>query len=46
MSATQRKPSRRERLLEAMTHVAAREGYAEVSIAHLTSRAGVSRQTF
>jgi AcrR family transcriptional regulator len=29
-----------------MTHVAAREGYAEMSIAHLTSQAGVSRQTF
>jgi AcrR family transcriptional regulator len=38
--------SQRDRLLEAMTHVAAREGYAEMSIADLTSRAGVSRQTF
>ncbi|MCW3020002.1 MAG: transcriptional regulator, TetR family, partial [Solirubrobacterales bacterium] len=46
MSSKQRKPSQRERLLEAMTHVAAREGYAEMKIAHLTSRAGVSRQTF
>jgi AcrR family transcriptional regulator len=46
VSSKQRKPSQRERLLEAMTHVAAREGYAEMSIAHLTSRAGVSRQTF
>jgi AcrR family transcriptional regulator len=46
VSSKRRKPSQRERLLEAMTHVAAREGYAEVSIAHLTSRAGVSRQTF
>ncbi len=41
-----RKPSQRERLLEAMTHVAAREGYAQMRIAHLTARAGVSRQTF
>jgi AcrR family transcriptional regulator len=46
VSAKQSKPSQRERLLEAMTHVAAREGYAEMSIAHLTARAGVSRQTF
>jgi AcrR family transcriptional regulator len=38
--------SQRERLLEAMIHVAAREGYAEMSIADLTSRASVSRQTF
>jgi len=41
-----RKPSQRERLLEAMTYVASREGYAQMSIAHLTTRAGVSRQTF
>jgi AcrR family transcriptional regulator len=38
--------SQRERLLAAMTHVASSEGYAEMSIADLTSRAGVSRQTF
>jgi AcrR family transcriptional regulator len=40
------KLSQRERLLAAMTHVASSEGYAEMSIADLTSRAGVSRQTF
>jgi AcrR family transcriptional regulator len=46
VSEIQRKPSQRARLLEAMTHVAAREGYAHMSVAHITSRAGVSRQTF
>jgi AcrR family transcriptional regulator len=38
--------SQRDRLLEAMVHVAASEGYAEMSIADLTSQAGISRQTF
>jgi len=40
------RPSQRERLLRAMGYVASRTGYAEVSIADLTARAGVSRQTF
>jgi AcrR family transcriptional regulator len=46
VSPDQRKPSQRERLLEAMTYVASSEGYAQMSVGHLTSRAGVSRQTF
>ncbi len=41
-----KKPSQRERLIEAMTHVAMREGYAATNLTHLTARAGVSRQTF
>ena len=40
------KPTHSERLLAAMTELASREGYAETSIADVTSRAGVSRQTF
>jgi AcrR family transcriptional regulator len=46
VSANRAKPSQRERLLAAMTHVASSQGYAELSIADLTSRARVSRQTF
>ncbi len=46
VSADRHRLSQRERLLEAMTHVSGREGYPQMSIAHLTSRAGVSRQTF
>jgi AcrR family transcriptional regulator len=40
------KKSQRERLLAAMTQLAASKGYGETSIADLTARAGVSRQTF
>jgi AcrR family transcriptional regulator len=40
------KPAQRERLLQAMKHVAIREGIAGMNVGHLTSRAGVSRQTF
>jgi len=46
VSANRAKPSQRERLLQAMTQLASGEGYAELSIAALTARAGVSRQTF
>jgi AcrR family transcriptional regulator len=46
VSANPLKPSQRERLLAAMTHVASSVGYTDVSIADLTSRARVSRQTF
>jgi AcrR family transcriptional regulator len=40
------KSSQRERLLAAMTQLAGSSGYADMSVADLTSRAGVSRQTF
>lgn len=40
------KGSQYERLLAAMTQLASSKGYAETSIADLTARAGVSRQTF
>jgi AcrR family transcriptional regulator len=46
VSANGAKLGQRERLLAAMTLLAGSVGYAEVSIAGLTSRAGVSRQTF
>lgn len=46
MSANGEKPGQRERLLAAMILLAGSEGYAQVSVAGLTSRAGVSRQTF
>jgi AcrR family transcriptional regulator len=46
VSAKQAKPAQRERLLTAMIQLAGSVGYAEVSIADLTSRAGISRQTF
>jgi AcrR family transcriptional regulator len=46
LSANNAKPDQRERLLAAMTHVASSAGYAEMSVADLTSEAGVSRQTF
>ncbi len=36
----------RERLLEAMTVVAARHGYAEASVARVVKQAGMSRATF
>jgi AcrR family transcriptional regulator len=39
-------PDRRERLLEAMVHVAARHGYGGASVARVVERAGVSRATF
>lgn len=38
--------SQRERLLEAMTHTVARQGYAGASVARVIERAGVSRATF
>ncbi len=40
------KSTQRERLLDAMIHVAAREGYASATIAHVIEHAGVSRPTF
>ncbi len=40
------KPSQRERLLAAMTVVAARYGYGGASVARVVSQAGVSRATF
>jgi AcrR family transcriptional regulator len=46
VSANEAKPGQRERLLAAMTVLAGSVGYAEVSIADRTSRAGISRQTF
>jgi AcrR family transcriptional regulator len=46
VSANGAKSGQRERLLAAMTVLAGSVGYAEVSIADLTSRAGISRQTF
>ncbi len=46
MSANGAKPDQRDRLLAAMILLAGSVGYAEVSIADLTSRAGISRQTF
>jgi AcrR family transcriptional regulator len=46
VSANGAKSGQRERLLAAMTALAGSMGYAEVSIADLTSRAGISRQTF
>ena len=38
--------SKRERLVEAMTVVAARHGYAEASVARVVKQAGMSRATF
>jgi AcrR family transcriptional regulator len=38
--------TQRERLLEGMTHAAARHGYAGASVARVIERAGVSRATF
>ncbi len=46
VSANGAKPDQRDRLLAAMILLAGSVGYAEVSIADLTSRAGISRQTF
>ena len=40
------KPTQRERLVEAMISLAAHSGYQQVSIAQLSSRAGVSSATF
>lgn len=39
-------PTQRERLIEAMTIVAARHGYAEASVARVLKQAGMSRATF
>jgi len=44
--ASERKGSQRERLVRAMTAVAGREGYAEMTIAKVIAEAGVSRPTF
>src|SRR5664280_2495821 len=41
-----RKGTQRERLINGMLEAAAREGYADASIAHVIKRAGVSRPTF
>jgi AcrR family transcriptional regulator len=38
--------NQRERILDAMVHTAARRGYAEVAVADVIKRAGVSRKTF
>ncbi|HST34229.1 MAG TPA: TetR/AcrR family transcriptional regulator [Solirubrobacteraceae bacterium] len=43
---TIRKSSQRERLLSAVTAVAARDGYAAATIAQVIAAAGVSRRTF
>lgn len=40
------KAGHRERLVEAMTAVAARQGYADASVARVIEQAGVSRATF
>ncbi len=40
------RPSQRERIVEAMIELAARSGYQRVSIAQVSSRAGVSSATF
>ena len=40
------KGGQRERLLEAMTQVAARHGYRDASVARVVEQAGVSRATF
>jgi AcrR family transcriptional regulator len=40
------KPSQRERLMRAMTELAARDGYHDVSISRLAAHAGVSPATF
>lgn len=44
--ATARRPPQRERLLGAMAWLLAREGYANVTVARVIARAGVSRPTF
>jgi AcrR family transcriptional regulator len=41
-----RKRTQRQRLLSAMTEIAARDGYIETSIAQVIAHAGVSRPTF
>ena len=46
LSASKPKPTQRERLLDAMVELSARAGYQAVSIAQLSSRAGVSSATF
>jgi AcrR family transcriptional regulator len=40
------KGGQRERLIEAMTQVAARQGYRDASVARVVEQAGVSRATF
>lgn len=46
MAGAQVARSQRERLVEAMTVVAARHGYAEASVARVVKQAGMSRATF
>ncbi len=46
LSIGRARPSQRERLLAAATELALRKGYGEISVADLTSGAGVSRTTF
>lgn len=45
-SQSERKRTQRERLVRAMTELAASEGYAGTSVAKVIARAGVSRPTF
>ena len=45
-TAATAKPSQRERLVEAMIELCARVGYQDVSVAQLSSQAGVSSATF
>lgn len=49
-SPTRKRPAaqggQRERLVEAMTYVAARSGYGDASVARVIEQAGVSRATF
>jgi AcrR family transcriptional regulator len=45
-SQSHRKSTQRQRLLSAIVEIAAREGYAQASIAKTIARAGVSRPTF
>jgi AcrR family transcriptional regulator len=46
LSANRPRPGQRERLVAAMTELAARRGYSSVSIADVSARAGVSSATF
>ena len=41
-----KRPAQRERLIKAMIELAAQHGYREVTIAGVSSRAGVSSATF
>lgn len=46
MSALAAKPTQRDRLVDAMIELCARIGYQDVSVAQVSSRAGVSSATF